>query len=435
MQGNLKQIQLPEVLQFISMGKSSGRLTVRDKAGNETALVISQGRIINSTAFERQRRLGDLLIHRGFLKRSDLTKVLNLQRTAEPNKKLGQLLVEHDFIRESQIRDVLRVQLEEEIWNLFGLEEGEFRFDTISERDLGDTLVTIEIDPLLLEGTRRQDEWRKIVRLLPSDRLVPAIKPRPPGEKFPRFSPLQWRVLAQINGRFPIRAIINRSGLGRFEVYQVIADLVEDGILHIIKDEEQAKLKAAMLETNDEVVEVNGTPLAAQTPGGISSFLSRLTGGTRRDERREKIEFETPIGLLAHIANRIVDQMLATRTDAPANEGTVLEKLWREMLISFPKCDLITVEKTRLRVDLLEDFLEKFEMSDATLDTMEESIEALVTLIDGLFRLASTRLGEKAAVRIFKEIVDDVAPRVVVRSGGDNFRLTERLGAILKVGA
>jgi hypothetical protein len=52
-----------------------------------------------------------------------------------------------------------------------------------------------------------------------------------------------------------------------------------------------------------------------------------------------------------------------------------------------------------------------------------------------LFRLASTRLGEKAAVRIFKEIVDDVAPRVVVRSGGDNFRLTERLGAILKVGA
>ena len=41
-------------------------------------------------------------------------------------KRLGEILIERDIITEAQIREVLRLQLEEEIWNLFALDEGEF---------------------------------------------------------------------------------------------------------------------------------------------------------------------------------------------------------------------------------------------------------------------------------------------------------------------
>lgn len=304
MQGNLKQIQLPEVLQFISMGKSTGRLTVRDRANNETCLVIRQGRIINSTALDRQRRLGDLLIHRGILKRGDLTKVLNLQRTVEPNKKIGQLLVEHDFIRETQIREVLRIQLEEEIWNLFGLEEGDFRFEQIHEKELGDMIVEIDIDPLLLEGTRRQDEWRNIVRLLPSDRIIPAVSQPENGVGQQRFSPLQWKILAQVNGRFPIRAIINRAGLGRFEVYQTIYDLIQGGVLYIRKEDQIVKTRSPELGGNDDILDVNREALAPPTPKGVTGLLSRLAGG-RRDDKSDKLSFKTPIGLVTSFNNKL----------------------------------------------------------------------------------------------------------------------------------
>lgn len=427
MQGNLKQIQLPEVLQFISMGKSTGRLTVRDRAGNETCLVIHQGRIINSTALDRQRRLGDLLIHRGILKRSDLTKVLNLQRTAEPNKKLGQLLVEHDFIRESQIREVLRIQLEEEIWNLFGLEEGDFRFDQLGEKDLGDVLVQIDIDPLLLEGTRRQDEWRNIVRLLPSDRIIPAVSPpESRGERPLRFNNVHWKVLSGVNGRFPVRAIINRCGLGRFEVYQALYDLIQEGVLYIRQEDQIVKAGSHGLDGSDDILEVNRAALNPPTPKGMGSLLSRLTG-TRREERQEKLEFETPVGLLAAFDNRLLDQVGA---DDPQLAG----RLWLEMLISYPKADLVTVKGNRLDCGDLEDFMALFEMSEAVGDVLEDTIEALVGLADGLFRMLTQRAGDKNATRAVKELVEDMTSRSQLNHSGD-FRLDERLKPVLKLGA
>ncbi|MCC5874973.1 MAG: DUF4388 domain-containing protein, partial [Candidatus Sumerlaeia bacterium] len=374
---------------------------------------------------DRQRRLGDLLIHRGILKRSDLTKVLNLQRTAEPNKKLGQLLVEHDFIRETQIREVLRIQLEEEIWNLFGLEEGEFRFEQILEKDLGDLIVEIDIDPLLLEGTRRQDEWRNIVRVLPSDRIIPAISPPESREAQNRFSPLQWKVLSQVNGRFPIRAIINRAGLGRFEVYQTLYDLIQSGVIYIRKEDQIVKTTTPGLSGNDDILDVNREALAPVTPKGVSGLLSRLTGG-RREDRQEKLKFQTPIGLVTAFNNRLLEQLGSTDPGLGA-------RLWMEMLISFPKADLITVKGTRLYSDQLEEFLAAFEMTDAVTDVFEDTMEALVGLADGLFRMLVQRAGEKSASKAVREVLEDMAERCKLTFVPD-FRLDERLRPVLKLG-
>lgn len=425
MQGNLKQIQLPEVLQFISMGKSTGRLTVRDRANNETCLVIRQGRIINSTALDRQRRLGDLLIHRGILKRGDLTKVLNLQRTVEPNKKIGQLLVEHDFIRETQIREVLRIQLEEEIWNLFGLEEGDFRFEQIHEKELGDMIVEIDIDPLLLEGTRRQDEWRNIVRLLPSDRIIPAVSQPENGVGQQRFSPLQWKILAQVNGRFPIRAIINRAGLGRFEVYQTIYDLIQGGVLYIRKEDQIVKTRSPELGGNDDILDVNREALAPPTPKGVTGLLSRLAGG-RRDDKSDKLSFKTPIGLVTSFNNKLLEQL-------GSSDPGLGSRLWMEMLISYPKADLVVVKSNRLHSDTLEDFLVSFEMSEAVADVFEDTLEALVGLADGLFRMLVQRAGEKSANRAVRELLEEMSNRSQLSYRKD-FNLDERLRPVLKLG-
>src|SRR5690606_29398230 len=123
----------------------------------------------------RRRRIGDLLVNRGLLKRSELSRLLTVQRTVESDKRLGQILVERDIISEDTIRETLRLQLEEEIWNLFAWKDGEFFFENVPSNQLGDEIVTIEIEPLILEGTRRNDEWQKIVAIIPNDRLILSV--------------------------------------------------------------------------------------------------------------------------------------------------------------------------------------------------------------------------------------------------------------------
>ena len=435
MQGNLKQIQLPEVLQFISMGKSTGLLSIRDKEDNDTTLTIRRGKIINSSALERQRRLGDILVHRGILKRSVLTQVLALQRTAESDKRLGQILVERDIVPDETIRDVLRLQLEEEIWNLFGLDEGEFRFETIDDDRIGEATLHMDIEPLLLEGTRRQDEWRKIARLLPSDRLVPALRAgflaNTEEDRF-RVHPAEWRVLAQINGKFPIRAIINRSGLGRFEVYQILAQLLNHGVIEIRKED--------AADASHTTPHIPPPSPAAAAPSasmrGVGGFLSRLTGsGSKGSERQEILSFTTPLGSITYFINRMTDGFFALREMKPQGDDyRVAEMIWPDLLVSYSKADTIRVTGNNVNADYVEKFMKMYEFNEATRDCYEDGVEALIHLLDSMYRVFAARVGERAAAKLVRDLLEDIGPRVT-HTYNPEFRLDERVQSALRIAA
>lgn len=433
MQGNLKQIQLPEVLQFISMGKSTGLLTVRDADGMATTLMIRQGRIINSSALERQRRLGELLIHRGILKRSVLAQLLALQRTVDSDKRLGEILVEREIVSDETIREVLRLQLEEEIWNLFGLEEGDFKFEQVDSNQLGEATVQLDIEPLLLEGTRRQDEWRKILRLLPSDKIVLTtndIRRLKEGSHKIHLTPSEWKVIAQINGETTIRGVVNRSGMGRFEVYRIVFDFLNRKLVSVKKAVEEP-----LPESYQELEDASGDPSGANTRR-VGGLFSRLTGaGTRRDGRVERFDFISPIGSVSHFVNRMSEQVYAHR-DMRQTEGDdrLVDEIWKDLLVNFTKADLVRAYRNRVYSQRLETYLKLFEFNEAVQDCYEDSIEALLQLVDTLFHVYSSRIGDRAVTRIMRETLDEMRPRLS-HEFATGFNLEERIQGVLKLSA
>ncbi len=423
MQGSLKEIQLPEVLQFISMGKSSGMLTLRHH-GTEIVLYILEGRIINSSSLQRQRRLGDLLIYRGILKRSELAQILNLQRTIESDKRLGEILVEREIVTDNTIRDVLRLQLEEEIWNLFGWEDGDFNFEPQDKASLGEPIVQIDIEPLLLEGTRRHDEWRKIVKILSSDSLVPHVAPLTQGEeKVEKFSPTEWKVLAQVNGKFSIRAIVNRSGMGRFEVYRILYDLLNKGALTLNPPQVDEDAPKSQHSAKPAIQKKKATGL-----------LSLLTGG-RSDASSEKLSFTTPIGLMAHFLNSLMEEVSATK-DFKANpeDSQLLANIWRDLVMNFTKADLIKVEGNKVNPITMEKYFLLYDFSEHIRDSYEDAVEVIFQLIDIAYRYISQRIGERNAGRIVKELLSDISPRSTLQYESD-FVLEERIQMILRLAA
>lgn len=434
MQGNLKQVNLPEVLQFISMGKSTGLLTVRDPNGPATTLMIRQGKIINSTALQRQRRLGELLVHRGYLKRSVLSQLLSLQRTVDSDKRLGEILVEREIVSEETLRDVLRLQLEEEVWNLFGLEEGEFKFEQADESSLGEATVSIDIEPLLLEGSRRQDEWRKIMMELPSDRVVLGVsnnlKPDQEGNQpeRPELSAAEWKVMSQVDGKTTIRALINRSGMGRFEVYRVVYDFLNKGLVYIKEDSDNGHSGRGGEADRESLSAPNNVR-------GMGGLLSRLTGGRARDGRADKFEFVTPIGAMGYFINRLTEQVLAMKEMKPQSEDRrLVADVWQDVLVNFTKADVVTVEGNRVAYEKMEAYVKLFEFSEATQDCYEDTVEALLQLLDSLYRIYSSRIGERQTQRLVKDLLDEMTPRTQFAYAKD-FKLDERVQGVLKLAA
>lgn len=432
MQGSLTQIQLPEILQFLSMGKGSGFLTL-SRGGNDIVLMVRSGRIINSSAITRMRRLGELLVQRGILRRSTLAEVLKLQRTIEADKPLGAILIERDIVTEATIREVLRMQLEEEIWNLFSWEEGDFKFEALEDSKLGEALVQIDIEPLILEGTRRHDEWKKIQKVIPDDTVVLVVNRV--GDDFKRdikLSPAEWRVLAQVNGRSNVRAIMNRSAMGRFEVFQILNNFLKKGIVGVSKGNPASNAPINDMQT---IVEDLPKKPAATGGGGFGGLRSLFGGGGQKERNADRIEFPTPIGALAGFITELSEDFLGAKELKPdPNDHSVLERLWRDISSVYTRADLVSVDHTRVRSDRFEAYLRLFEFSPATQDSYEDTMEALFALLDGVYRHFAGRLGERAAAKIVRDALAGFTPRITLRYRPD-FNLQEQVQSFLRLAA
>lgn len=436
MKGSLSQVPLPEVLQFISMGKPTGLLQVR-QGNNEITLSIRDGKIINSSSIERRRRLGDLLVHRGLLKRSELSRLLNLQKTVESDKRLGQILVERDVVSTETIRETLRLQLEEEIWSLFSREEGEFQFDTVEPAKLGDPIVLIDIEPLILEGTRRNDEWTKIKQTLPHDGLVLAVAPLREGfERDLQLRPAEWKVLSLVNGRFTVRAIVNRSNMGRFEVSMILTQFIKSGLVVFADPPFDARTDGTELSGEHRVPSAAGQSKAAvkAVGGGLFKRVIPVKRGSEKAGAGSR-QYLSPLGLIAHFTTELAERFMASR-DYNAQEGddNLLAAIWFERVQSFTRADLVEVGGNLVSTAKIERYFAMCDFSELIDEPYEDSYEGLISTMQTVYRLFAKRLGERSASRIARETLDVFGTDYEIANRGP-FQLAEKVQSALRLAA
>ncbi|MCX8037142.1 MAG: DUF4388 domain-containing protein [Candidatus Sumerlaeia bacterium] len=395
LEGSLRAFSLAEVLQFLAMGKLSGVLMVRREQGG-IDLLIRQGRIINSSTLDQTRRMGQILIRQRLIQRSDLEEVLLDQKTLRPDRMLGQILVEREMITQDELRQAIRMQLEEEIWELFSWESGDFRFEHRQESEMPSALVEIEIEPLIIEGTRRTDEWKGIIANLRSDETVLTLNPWHPEDHADlTLTPAEWQVLSLISGNLPVGSIAARSGIGKFETYRILNTYLMAGIATIKPDPTGA---AAMDESGR-----NGDTSRRAVPGILGLFAKKRGEGGAAFERNEK--FLTPLGLVGRFVELVV-RLCFEHRDFTVAEGDeyFLQRKWRSILIECPLADLIQVEGNRVDTRPLERYLEMSGVTPATQRVYEDGLEALERLYGATALAFAPRLGERHFQRIVQTL-------------------------------
>src|SRR5438132_1202198 len=163
--GRSNETESPVVrLQCLSLGQKNWTLTVSNKAV-EKKIFFKGGRVISSASNDPREYLGQFLMSHGFLTEAELMKAIEVQH--QSGILLGKILVMIDVISEGELQRLMRLKAEEEIYEIFLWPEGEFQF-------ADDVLPTMEMIPLqvdvtgiIMEGTRRVDEWRRIREVSP----------------------------------------------------------------------------------------------------------------------------------------------------------------------------------------------------------------------------------------------------------------------------
>ena len=168
--GNLKTMELAELLQWLAQGQKTGTLVV-DHEDLEKRVFFQKGKVISSASTDPKEHLGHFLVSHGFITEQQLGE--GARRQEAEKSMLGKTLVGMGAISAEQLDTMLRLKAQEGIFSLFDWPEGEFRFHDDELPPYEMVPISLAVTGLVLEAMRRQDEWKRIRLVISSMQMVP----------------------------------------------------------------------------------------------------------------------------------------------------------------------------------------------------------------------------------------------------------------------
>ena len=228
--GNLKTISFSDILQLVSTGKKIGRL-LTTHVSQRKELYFKNGNLISATSSHTEEdMIGNLLVRMGKINKADLHKAVNLQQ--QSGRRIGAVMLELGLLTKTELGQYLKIQVEEIVYNLFSWNEGEFSFqDDLKPAD-DQILVNLDTMNLIMEGTRRIDEWIEIRKTLPEhNRLLrPILNPNLRGKDL-TLTAEEYQVLMMIDGSKTYSDLMETSSLGDFLTAKSIYTLLNLGLI------------------------------------------------------------------------------------------------------------------------------------------------------------------------------------------------------------
>ncbi len=105
---------------------------------------------------------------------------------------------------------------------------------------LGDDVITvpIELDNIILEGSRRVKELERLQDELPDLNMALKFTDRPQAQlRNINLSVDEWRVISYINPRNSIKQIAQRIGMDDFQIRKLIYGLMQAGLVEMVEPE------------------------------------------------------------------------------------------------------------------------------------------------------------------------------------------------------
>jgi len=147
--GRLEEVELPEILHFLSLNNRTGRLTLTRRDAQGT-VVVRLGRTVYAASSSIREALGSILISRGLVSPAQLAAALETQHQSADGRKLGAILVETGTIGEEALHEALAQQIGLVVQEMCRWRSGYFKFELTAVAASGD--IGVDAEELVVPG-------------------------------------------------------------------------------------------------------------------------------------------------------------------------------------------------------------------------------------------------------------------------------------------
>jgi hypothetical protein len=245
LRGDLKDFGIADVFQLIGQQRKTGVLEFNGD-GQRIQILFDQGAVVSAAPVGswRDAAFGEMLMRCGLLSRD---RVDQLRRECGASaRSLSGVATARGWLGEGELRKIEELLTRETIFSVLRWKTGSFDF-TASEVEhdrSADALLGAE--QILMDGLRMVDEWQSFADLVPSEDTVfrrllsfEQYSERCSGETPGQLANAE-RVFDLVDGRLPVRRIIDLSMRGTFDSVRALAQLHRFEIIETVEIESPA---------------------------------------------------------------------------------------------------------------------------------------------------------------------------------------------------
>lgn len=303
LQGRLGAFSISDIFQVFTYTEKTGTLTMI-QGWNTRTITFERGRISYVAAGSRLPSVTELLVRNGRISRETIEQ----RGRGVPDTVFVQDLLRDNLVNPSDLQRCQEQLLETSIYTLFLWRNCYFTFKAGEVVKEGGVPVSVDSTHLIIEGTRRVDEWIEISPVVPSVFVIFRRKPRQPAQRPSRDL---MDVFQHIDGRRDVVAIARATKNTQFDAAKKLFALARGGYIEAIPP------------TRDKVIELFNR--------AVESIYMKLV---LYDYARAALEFENQLNRFA-IDNRLKVRMSAgkilmsdTSTPVTATELVDLYRLF-----------------------------------------------------------------------------------------------------------
>jgi hypothetical protein len=230
------------------------------------------GKLIDASLSENGSSLAYVLEDAGILTHKQ-GEIIRTKAEGTGDKQLGHLLIKAGYVTQGDIIQSVRRHTLDVVFRLFTWADGLFRFDANDAPPSDRITVPIDLESVIMEGSRRLKEWERLQEELPDLDVSLRFSDRPNARlRNINLTVEEWRVVSFVGPRNTIRQIADAINLNEFQIRRIVYGMLQAGLVEII---EPVRAKPSL---NGSVPEDDFIDQFREEPVVKRSIITRLIG-------------------------------------------------------------------------------------------------------------------------------------------------------------
>ena len=240
LKGNLRDFTITQLLNLVNLAQKTGTLVVQ--GNNDIARVTFSSGKLAYAEFSNQENGLSAILHSNSVITAAQFGTLKTRAATMGDKELGLLLINSGYVTQQDIITSLQQHFIAIIQQLFSWAEGGFHFETTTSIPINKIPVKMDLENIIIEGSRRLRELEQLQDELPNLDLALKFTDRPGVNlKNINMSVEEWRVVSYINPKNTILQIAQATKLSEMDIRRIIYGLLQAGLVELTRPEGQAR--------------------------------------------------------------------------------------------------------------------------------------------------------------------------------------------------